>query len=268
MRHQIRQQRYCFVLVFLVVAAIGVAAQPVRETDQIIVKPKPGRDIALLHARGKGQLKKKVAIPGAELHVVKLPPGLTVAESLIHYRAGADVEYAEPDSVLSINSAPNDPRYADGTQWSLNNLGQNGGQNDADIDAPEAWNIRSGADNVIVAVVDTGVRYTHEDLAANMWRNPGEIPDNGIDDDHNGYTDDVHGVDLVYEDGYPIDEDGHGSHVAGIIAGVGNNGRGIVGVAWRAKIMALKFLDANGEGYTSDSVIAVDYARAKGASVI
>jgi subtilisin family serine protease len=239
-----------------------------KETDQVIVKPKPGRDLTELHARGRGQLKKQVNDAEGNLDVVKLLPGVTIAEALGHYRGHADVEYVEPDYILSANVVPNDPRYADGTLWALNNTGQSGGQNDADVDAPEAWTLRLDAQQVIVAVVDTGVRFTHEDLAANMWRNPGEVAGNGIDDDHNGYVDDVHGISALDATGYPMDGHGHGTHVAGTIAAAGNNGLGVVGVAWRAQIMALKFLDGNGDGYTSDAVASIDYARTKGAAVV
>jgi subtilisin family serine protease len=239
-----------------------------KETDQLIVKPKAGRDLSDLHARGQGQLKKQIKDAAGDLDVVKLPPGISIADALEHYRGHPDVEYAEPDYILSAKVVPNDPRYADGTLWALNNTGQSGGQNDADVDAPEAWTLRFDAQQVVVAVVDTGVRFTHEDLAANMWHNPGEVAGNGLDDDHNGYVDDVYGISALDATGYPMDGNGHGTHVAGIIAAAGNNGLGGVGVAWRAQIMALKFLDAQGDGYTSDAVVSIDYARNKGATVV
>jgi subtilisin family serine protease len=152
----------------------------------------------------------------------------------------------------------------------MNNTGQGGGTNDADIDAPEAWDVRTDASSIIVAVIDTGVRYTHEDLAANMWRNPGEIAGNSIDDDGNGLVDDVFGAryEGVTVTGNPMDDNSHGSHVAGTIGGVGNNGKGVVGVSWGAKIMALKFLSAGGSGSTSDAIKCVDYAISKGAKIM
>lgn len=165
-------------------------------------------------------------------------------------------------------ATPNDPFFVDGTQWALHNVGQNGGLPGADIDAPEAWDTRRTAANVIVAILDSGVRYTHEDLAANMWVNPGEIPGNGKDDDHNGYIDDVHGIDALRDSGDPWDERGHGTHVAGIIGAVGNNGRGLAGVAWQVQLMALKFIDAAGNGSTLDAVQCLDYARLHGAHII
>lgn len=150
--------------------------------------------------------------------------------------------------------------------WGLDNTGQTGGKIDADIDAPEAW-AQSRGSGVVVAVLDTGVDYTHADLAANMWVNPGEIAGNGIDDDGNGYVDDVHGYDFAYNDADPMDRNGHGTHVAGTIAAVADNGTGVAGVAPEAQIMALKFLDDNGNGSLFDAIQALDYAVMMGAQV-
>jgi subtilisin family serine protease len=176
--------------------------------------------------------------------------------------------YVEPDFIVTTNATPNDPRYASGELWGLHNLGQDAGTDDADIDAPEAWDLRSSAPGVVVAVIDTGVRYTHEDIAANMWTNPGEIPANGIDDDNNGYIDDVYGIDARNADTDPFDDNRHGTHCAGTIAAVGNNGKGVTGVAWQAKIMALKFLGAKGSGYNSDALTCIQYATANGAQIM
>ena len=118
----------------------------------------------------------------------------------------------------------------------------------------------TGSSSVVVAVIDTGVDYNHVDLAANIWTNPGEIAGNGIDDDGNGFVDDVHGYDFANNDGNPMDDNGHGTHVAGTIAAVGNNSLGVTGVAWSTSIMPLKFLSANGSGYLSDAVEAINYA--------
>src|SRR5262249_24208374 len=132
------------------------------------------------------------------------------------------------------------------SEWGLNNTGQSGGTPDADIDAPEAWDTATGTGRVTVAVIESGIDYNHPDLAANIWTNPGEIPGNGIDDDHNGYVDDVHGYDFVNNDGDPMDDNSHGTHVAGTIGAIGNNGVGVAGVDWNVRLMALKFLDATG----------------------
>ncbi|MCK4765211.1 MAG: S8 family serine peptidase, partial [Candidatus Aminicenantes bacterium] len=130
----------------------------------------------------------------------------------------------------------------------------------ADIDALEAWNISTGSSEVIIGVIDTGVDYNHQDLAANIWSNPGEIPSNGVDDDGNGYVDDVHGINAITGSGDPMDDHYHGTHCSGTVAGIGNNGVGVVGVCWTAKIIGIKFLDSSGSGSTADAIECVNYA--------
>ena len=162
--------------------------------------------------------------------------------------------------------APDDPQF--GNQWGLNNTDQSSGLVDADIDAPEAWDVRTTGGGLKVAVIDTGIDYTHPDLAANIWTNPGEIPGNGIDDEGNGYIDDVHGYDFANNDGDPLDDMGHGTHVAGTIAAVGNNGMGVTGVVWGdVQLVALKFLDANGSGSISNAIRAINYCVANGITI-
>src|SRR5207249_4831682 len=164
-----------------------------------------------------------------------------------------------------------------GDLWNLKNLGQYSGVPGADIHAPEGWDIQNTASNVIVAVIDTGVRYTHEDLAPNMWINPGETgldelgrdkATNGVDDDGDGYIDDVHGINTLLNNGDPNDDYGHGSHVAGIIGAAGNNSLGVVGVCWRVQLMACESIDSQGNGSISDAITCIDYARSKGARII
>ena len=168
------------------------------------------------------------------------------------------VVYAEPDYVVHIQAVtPNDPSFS--SLWGMNNTGQTGGVSDADIDAPEAWSISTGSSTVVVAAIDTGVDYNHADLAANIWTNPGEIAGDGLDNDHNGYIDDVHGIDACNHDSNPMDDHGHGTHTAGTIGAVGNNGVGVTGVNWNAKIMPLKFLNSQGSGLLSDAVTCLQY---------
>jgi subtilisin family serine protease len=176
------------------------------------------------------------------------------------------VEYAEPDKIIRPAKSPNDIRFD--SQWALHNTGQNGGVPDADIDAPEAWDITTGNETVIIAVIDSGVDYNHEDLKANMWTNQGEIPGNGLDDDGNGYIDDYFGWNAVDGNGDPMDDmnDAHGTHVAGIIGAVGNNGIGISGVCWNCRIMALKFMSESGT--LSDEIKCIEYAIKNGAHII
>jgi subtilisin family serine protease len=153
----------------------------------------------------------------------------------------------ERDAMDQVDAVPSDPQYSQ--LWGMDS-----------IDASDAWNISTGSSSVVVAVIDTGVDYTHRDLAANIWTNPGEIAGNGIDDDGNGFVDDVHGYDFVNNDGNPMDDNSHGTHVAGTIAAVAENGTGVAGVNWSSSIMALKFLDADGSGYLSDAIRAINYA--------
>jgi subtilisin family serine protease len=182
------------------------------------------------------------------------------------YQTSGLVEYAQFDFIYHAFITPNDPLFTN--QWALNNTGQPGGTPDADIDAPEGWDIQSQAPNIVVAVTDTGARLTHEDLTENLWVNAGEIPGNGIDDDGNGYKDDVHGINAITESGDPSDDAGHGTHVAGIIGARGNNDKGVSGVAWQLKLMILKWLDSEGEGSDADALECLEYAKNKGAQIV
>lgn len=173
------------------------------------------------------------------------------------FRRASGFKTLVPNLAYSASLLPNDPQFSQLT--GLHNTGQTGGTTDADIDAPEAWNLTTGDASVIVAVLDTGVKYTHPDLAANIWSNPGEIAGNRIDDDRNGFVDDIRGYDFANDDPDPDDDHGHGTHVAGTIAAVGNNGVGITGVAWNSKILPLKFLSAGGVGYAYNAVKAINY---------
>ena len=156
----------------------------------------------------------------------------SLSNALAALSGRGDLVYFEPSHMISLGasaeSMPNDPSF--GSLYGLHNVGQSGGTVDADIDATEAWQISTGSQDVVVGVIDTGIDYTHPDLVDNIWVNPGEIPGNGVDDDGNGFVDDVHGYDFVNNDGDPFDDEGHGTHVAGTIGATGNNGVGVVGV--------------------------------------
>ncbi len=208
-------------------------------------------------------------VPG--LHAVQLDEGVDYFSTLQAYQEDPLVLYAEPDYIVSTTVNPSDDTFY-GLEYGLHNTGQSirdvSGTPDADIDAPEAWAMAPNAgEGVIVAVIDSGVDYTHEDLADNMWINNGEIPGNGLDDDLNGYVDDVYGYDFYGRgDSDPMDENFHGTHVAGTIAGVDNN-VGIIGVAPKAKIMALRFLGPTGSGSTFGAIGAIEYAVSNGATL-
>jgi outer membrane protein assembly factor BamB/subtilisin family serine protease len=248
---------------------MGRVLVKVRDTSLAAVAD---RSVALRQAEarvGVRQRKEFRHLRGQQL--LELDPGVSVPEALAQLRATGLYEFVEPDYLRFAQAVPNDPRY--GEQWSLNNSGQAAGTPDADIDAPEGWDRSSDASAITVAVIDSGVRLTHEDIVDNLWRNLGEIPGNGLDDDGNGYIDDVHGINSILPRsqagaGNPSDDNGHGTHVAGIVGAVGNNGRGVAGVAWRVKIMALKFLAADGRGSIGDGAECIDYAIAQGAQVI
>lgn len=177
-------------------------------------------------------------------------------------------QYVEPDYVVTASLTPNDTAFTDGTLWGLRNTGASGGVVGADIGAVGAWDITTGNTNIVVAVIDTGVNYLHQDLVSQMWLNPGEFPNNGIDDDGDGYVDNVHGINAVTNGGDPMDDNGHGSHCAGTIGAAANNGSPHVGVAWNVRIMALKFLDVSGGGATSDAIECIQFARLNGARIL
>ncbi|NDC64473.1 MAG: hypothetical protein EBZ59_10945, partial [Planctomycetia bacterium] len=185
-------------------------------------------------------------------------PGASVADVRGWASRTPGIRGVEPDRMITGAVLPNDPSF--GRLHGLDNSGQTGGVADADIDAPEAWNTTTGSRSVVVAVIDSGVDYRHPDLAANIWTNPGEVPGDGRDNDGNGYVDDVRGWDFANNDSDPFDDQGHGTHVAGTIGAVGNNGTGVVGVNWQVSIMPLKFLGADGSGTTSAAIAAINYA--------
>ena len=247
--------------------------------DRVLVKlRRPGAlaELRRLANEHGATIERRIGRLGGDLYAVRLQRrGYdAVAQAVAHFTdAAAGLAYAEPDhlfmaigdGVAPMATTPDDPDLSE--CWGLDNTGQTGGTADADIDAPEAWDLATGSPEVIVAVIDTGIDYNHPDLAANMWSNPGEIPDNHIDDDNNGYVDDVHGFNFVGNTGDPMDDNLHGTHCAGTIGAVGSDGNGISGVCWSVKLMAVKFLSAEGAGIASGAVSAIEYAIANGAHV-
>ena len=191
----------------------------------------------------------------SRIYRLHLSPDADVLRTVQELRADPAVEYAEPDYLAHIITTPNDPEYSN--QWGLTK-----------ISAPAAWDMTTGSSDVAIAVVDAGIDVTHPDLSGQLWQNPGEIAGNGIDDDNNGYIDDIHGWNLVNNNADLSDNTGHGTQVAGIIAATTNNGVGIAGVCWQCRLMVVKVVSSGGVANYSDIAAGVAYAAQKGAKVI
>jgi subtilisin family serine protease len=280
--HRNRRKRKIPILVFAVLACVGASpaapAPAAKPTDtapgEILIGFRDGVSAAdqnkLLSKIGATEKRSFKRIRGA---LLQLKPE-KVEQALEQLRADDRVRYAEPNALLHIDALPNDPSF--NRLWGLNNTGQTvqglTGLPDADIDAPEAWNVTTGSNAVTVAVIDTGIDGSHPDLSPQMWINPGEdcsgCRTDGIDNDLNGYIDDWRGWDWVNGDNNPADDHGHGTHVAGTVGATGNNGIGVTGVNWQVRLMPLKFLSSAGSGTTADAVSAVLYAADKGADVM
>jgi len=207
-----------------------------------------------------------------EYYIIKLKAGQTVEQAVANFKSDPNVEIAEPNYIIRAAAVPNDTDY--GEQWGLNNTGQsvNGipGTSGSDIGVESAWDRITNCNSVTVAILDTGVNYTHSDLSANIWNNAGETA-NGADSDGNGFIDDVRGWDFISNDNTPYPDAGHeshGTHVAGIVGARGNNSSGTTGVCWQVKLMPLRILDGSGTGLVSDLALAINYAVSNGAKVI
>jgi subtilisin family serine protease len=228
---------------------------------------------AVLASIGGGNIKRSFGLVPGLAHVI-VPKDLTVEQALRRFNGRSEILYAEPDYEVQIVATPNDTNFSD--LWGMHNTGQTGGTADADIDANEAWDISTDANEIVVAVIDTGINYTHPDLADNMWVNQTELSGTpGVDDDNNGYVDDIYGYDFCTygqsRDSDPNDDHYHGTHCAGTIGAVGDNNEGVVGVCWKVKIMALKFMGPTGtggaDGYVSDAIDAIEYSVAMDANL-
>jgi thermitase len=246
--------------VVLSVCTLGLAGGVASASGGEAAQSPQSRELLVRFERGAAQARALAEVgatvverlPVRGLVRVRLDPDTSIATAKVALERRPDVAYADPNATYRLFVTPNDTRY--GELWGL-----------PAISAPAAWDLATGSDSVAVAVVDSGVDYDHADLAPNIWTNPAETA-NGLDDDGNGLVDDLRGWDYYGNDAAPIDEEGHGTHVAGTIGARGNNNAGVVGVNWRVKLMALRA----GDDFLSGAAIvnAFKYACAKGAKVV
>lgn len=226
---------------------------------RVLVRFAPGAhetDRAAARKNAQGLLMRRYKIvPGLEL--IDSPLGTEKAMEIL--RKNPHVLFVQPDYVRHISATPNDPNFAN--LWGMNQA------SDYDINAPEAWDVFTGEQEFVIADIDTGIDYNHPDLVDNIWTNPGEIPANGIDDDGNGFIDDVHGYDFINGDSDPYDDHSHGTHTGGTIGARGNNGIGVAGVNWNCRILAVKVFDNTGNGPDADIAAGMDYVRQMGIKI-
>lgn len=264
---------------------------------ELIVKLKDGASVESLAQSFQGaSLDREIKLSSGELYVVKFNESLVSIDALAkQMNERAEVEYAEPnfiyeiikpivnsnvlDEILSYNTSSDEGVYytpADekfGQLWGLNNTGSNGPRNvsaveGADVDAVRAWEITQGDRAIKIAVIDTGIDYNHPDLRDQMWTNEAEANgEPGVDDDGNGYVDDIHGYDFANDDGDPIDGHSHGTHCAGTI-GASHNAIGVAGVMRDVQFVAVKFLSDSGSGSTEAAIKAIDYATQAGVDIM
>ena len=260
--------------------AVGAAALLISVTSQAadfvageyVVQLKPTR-ASMSRARISQALGGQVVDTiRKDMVVIHKDMSANVRSVLSELNSNELVEFAEPNYIYQINKAPNDTDY--GKLWGLSNTGQKDGAGavgvaGVDVNAEKAWDITTGSKNVVVAIIDTGIDFNTPDLKNNAWTNEAEQNGKaGVDDDQNGYVDDIHGYNFVTKSGNLVDDNGHGSHCAGTIGGEGNDGRGVAGVAWNVRMMGVKFLSKEGSGTLDDAVKAIDYARIAGANIM
>ncbi len=264
------------------VSAVGIlslatahANEPEAVPGEFVVKLKPSLSTLSTDVRTLGSILGahiKSTIPEQNIVVVQRPVFEIQKSAIKALSLNPNVEIAEPNFIYHINRVPNDPML--GRLWGMNNTGAadsegNKGVAGVDISAVQAWDIQTGSKNVVVAVIDTGILWNNPDLADNVWTNEIEAKGKaGVDDDNNGFIDDIHGYDFANNKGDPMDDHGHGSHCSGTIGAKGNDGKGIVGVNWDVRIMGVKFLDAGGSGNLENALKAIDYATKMGAKIM
>ena len=229
--------------------------------DRVLVRFRPAvsaADMQAAHAAAGFRVLNDVSVVD-RLQVVQLAPGANVHDAIRMYRNNPSVLYAEPDYIVQITGVPNDPFFS--TQWNLQNTGQNGGTVGADIHATEAWNITTGNAGVVVAVLDTGIDYNHPDLAPNVWSAPNGFATSSINGIPVQCPAGAHGLNVVDSSCDPFDDNGHGTHVSGIMGAVGNNGTGVAGVNWAVQILPCKFITANGSGDISHALACLSFIK-------
>lgn len=279
---------YFFIAILSVAYASNARLYEIQITDdelsphvlgRVLVKVKPNAPFKALSAvekkLGAKTVKTYSFVEG--LRVFQFDPTIDVREAIKAFASNEAVIYAEPDYLYSIDEitehddesepAPtdstatlNDPEFP--RQWSLENKGQTGGKPNADLNAELMWTHAVGSENLVVGIIDSGVDFTHPDIIANLWTNPGEIPGDNKDNDQNGFIDDIYGINAVRNNGVPMDDDKHGTHVAGTIGASANNSVGIVGVAQKVRLAACKFIRADGTGSISDAIECMQYFAA------
>lgn len=254
--------------------ACAIARSGGEREPEVLVKFKPNVNLAEIKkivARQNDRVEDKFEFVSGLVAIDDLD-GRTKEQVADEYnRFSETVEFAEPNNEIKLEpisssdkasfpaneeNLPNDPLF--GAQWALRNIGQNDGKENADLDALKAWAKTKGDAEVVVAVLDTGVDYTHQDLAVNMWQRPDSIA--AYKDDELGTVNDLHGFNAVDNQRDPMDENGHGTHCAGIVGAEGDNSEGVAGINWNVAIMPLKFLGRSGSGSTKDAIEAINYA--------